>query len=95
VIGNKKGAFVFTNEARKVSRAEWAKAQPEVLFPDATRNTLTARDVIVHTPRASDVAKGKAKGKAPAVESPVPVGNGSPPSGAKGGRGDNQPQRTP
>ena len=64
IIGNKKGAFVFTNEAQAVSRADWEKAQPKVIYPDAERNTLTARDVIVHTPRASDVAKTKAKAKA-------------------------------
>ena len=49
--------------ARSVSRAEWERAQPKVLFPDADKNQLTARDVIVHTPRASDVAKQKAKAK--------------------------------
>ena len=64
IIGNKKGTFVFTNVARKVSATEWASAQPKVLFPDAERNALTARDVIVHTPRASDAAKQKAKEKA-------------------------------
>jgi hypothetical protein len=61
IIGNKKGTFVFTNQARAVSRAEWEAAQPRVKFPAAGRNALTARDVIVHTPRASDVAKQKAK----------------------------------
>lgn len=64
VIGNKKGAFVFTNQSKPVTRAEWEQAQPKVLFPDAEKNQLTARDVIVHTPRASDVAKQKAKAKA-------------------------------
>ena len=65
IIGNKKGAFVFTNQATTVSRAEWEKAQPKVLYPDAEKNSLTAKDVIVHTPRASDVEKAKAaeKGK--------------------------------
>lgn len=61
VIGNKKGAFVFTNEARAVTRAEWEAAQPVVKFPDAERHGLSPRDVIVHTPRASDVAKQKAE----------------------------------
>ncbi len=60
IIGNKKGAFVFTNEARKVSAAEWTAAQPKVLFPDAEKSSLTARDVIVHTPRAADVKNAKA-----------------------------------
>jgi len=30
VVGNKKGTFVFLQEARKVGRAEWEKAQPKV-----------------------------------------------------------------
>jgi hypothetical protein len=59
IIGNKKGTFVFTNQARKVSQAEWMKAQPKVLYPDAEKNALTAKDVIIHTPRASDAAKQK------------------------------------
>ena len=29
VIGNKKGTFVFTNEAKQVSKEEWEKAQPK------------------------------------------------------------------
>lgn len=61
IIGNKKGAFVFTNVARVVTPAEYAAAQPKVLYPDAEKSSLTARDVIVHTPRASDAAKAKAK----------------------------------
>ena len=61
IIGNKKGAFVFTNMAKPVSRADWEKAQPKVLYPDAEKNALTAKDVIVHTPRASDAARQKAK----------------------------------
>ncbi len=60
VIGNKKGTFVFVHEARHVSQAEWAAAQPKVLFPEAERNTLTARDVVVHTARAADAAKAQA-----------------------------------
>ena len=61
IIGNKKGAFVFTNQARAVSRAEWERAQPKVLYPDAEKNAVSPKDVIVHTPRASDAAKQKAK----------------------------------
>ena len=80
IIGNKKGAFVFTNLARGVTREEWERAQPKVLFPDAERNTLTARDVIVHTPRASDVAKAKA---ASAVK-PSLLPRGTLPVGADG-----------
>lgn len=63
IIGNKKGAFVFTNQARVVSRAEWEKAQPKVQFPDAEKNAVRVKDVIVHTPRASDAAKQKAAAK--------------------------------
>ena len=78
VIGNKKGAFVFTNEARVVSRGEWERAQPKVIYPEAEKNALTARDVIVHTPRAADVAKAKAKAAAnpPRLTSGIlPVGS--------------------
>jgi hypothetical protein len=67
IIGNKKGAFVFTNEARAVSRAEWERAQPKVLFPDAEKNNLTARDVITHTKRLTPAAAPKAK-SAPATK---------------------------
>lgn len=42
-----------------MSQAEWKKAQPAVKFPDAEKNALTVRDVIVHTPRAADAAKYK------------------------------------
>jgi hypothetical protein len=35
VVGNKKGTFVLIHETKKVSQAEWEKAQPKVLFPDA------------------------------------------------------------
>ena len=56
---------MFTNQAKKVSAAEWEKAQPKVLYPDAEKNSLTARDVITHTARATDVPKSDAaKGKA-------------------------------
>jgi hypothetical protein len=33
VVGNKKGTFVHFHEIRKVSKAEWEKSQPKVLFP--------------------------------------------------------------
>ena len=66
IIGNKKGTFVFVNEARRVSQTEWERAQPRVLYPHAEKNSLTARDVVVHTPRASDAAKAA---KAPAKKS--------------------------
>ena len=33
VVGNKKGAFVFLQETKKVSREEWEKAQPKAFQP--------------------------------------------------------------
>jgi hypothetical protein len=57
VISNKKGAFIFINEAKSVTPEEWQKAQPEVKYPDAEKKNLSVSDVIVHTPRASEVAK--------------------------------------
>lgn len=66
IIGNKKGSFVFTNQARSVSRTEWEQAQPKVLFPDAEKNNLTARDVVTHTKRLTPAAKdGKQETPAP------------------------------
>jgi putative membrane-bound dehydrogenase-like protein len=32
VVGNKKGTFVLLHEAKKVSKEEWEKAQPKVLY---------------------------------------------------------------
>lgn len=83
IIGNKKGAFVFTNEAKKVSPAEWASAQPKVLYPDATKHALTARDVIAHTPRAADVAKANAVAAGTSAAPSLPA-NGTLPTGADG-----------
>ncbi len=80
IIGNKKGAFVFTNQARQVGQSEWEKAQPKVLFPNAEKNALSAKDVVVHTLRAADVAKAKAA----AVENPPLAGNGVLPTGRDG-----------
>lgn len=80
IIGNKKGAFVFVNEARKVTQAEWEKAQPKVQFPDAGKQALSARDVIVRTPRVGDVASAQV---ATTVEPPLP-GNGILPAGPDG-----------
>ncbi len=59
IIGNKKGGFVFTNQARAVTRAEWEAAQPRVLYPNAEKNELTAKDVIAHTRRAAEAAAVK------------------------------------
>ena len=33
VVGNKKGTFVFIQETRKVTKAEWEKAQPKPATP--------------------------------------------------------------
>ena len=80
IIGNKKGAFVFTNRVRAVSEDEWQRAQPKVLFPDAGRNALSVRDVVVHTQRAADVAKAKAA----AADNPPLPGGGVLPAGRAG-----------
>lgn len=80
VIGNKKGAFVFTNQAATISKEAWNAAQPKVQFPDAEKNALTARDVVVHTQRAADAAKAKAA----AVENPLLAGGGVLPQGREG-----------
>ena len=61
IVGNKKGAFVFTNQARVVGRAEWEAAQPQVTFPNAGKSQLSARDVIVHTRRTAEAEKKKAE----------------------------------
>ena len=80
IIGNKKGAIVFTNEARRVSRAEWERAQPKVQFPDAEKHALTARDVITHTARASEVARANAAN----TNNPPLAGAGTLPLGRDG-----------
>lgn len=59
IIGNKKGAFVFTNQARAVSREAWEAAQPKVVYPEAGNRGLTAKDVIVHTRRTAEAEKKK------------------------------------
>jgi hypothetical protein len=37
VVANKKGAFVFLQKTQRVTREEWEKAQPKILFPAASR----------------------------------------------------------
>ena len=49
IIGNKKGTFVFLHETRKVSQAEWDKAQPSVKFASAGDKTLKPDEVIQRT----------------------------------------------
>jgi len=51
IIGNKKGTFVFVNEARKVSPGEWANAQPPVKFPAFTDQPMDKMSIVVHTTR--------------------------------------------
>ena len=81
IIGNKKGACVFVNEARRVSQAEWERAQPPVLFPDAEKHAVTARDVVVHTARPAETAQAAAG--APAANPPRAAG-GMVPAGPDG-----------
>lgn len=78
VICNKKGAFVFVNEAKVVTPEQWQQAQPVVKFPDAEKKNLSVRDVIVHTARAADVAKAGATAR------PVIAPGGVLPQGADG-----------
>lgn len=35
VTANKKGAFVFVHQVKKITKDEWIKAQPPVLYPEA------------------------------------------------------------
>jgi len=49
IIGNKKGTYVFLHETRSVSKAEWEKAQPKVMFSEAGDKELKAKDVIQRT----------------------------------------------
>ena len=49
VIGNKKGTFVFVNEAKKVTKDEWDKAQPKVIFADAGKNAVNPAAVVTRT----------------------------------------------
>ncbi len=53
IIGNKLGTFVFTHEAKAVSREEWEKAQPPVKFASFHDQPLEEMDVVVHTKRPS------------------------------------------
>ena len=49
IVGNKKGTFVFTNEAKKVTKEEWEKAQPKVQFADAGKNAVNPAAVVTRT----------------------------------------------
>lgn len=49
IIGNKKGTFVFLNEARQVNRTEWREAQPKAKHPAAGKQALSEGEVIQRT----------------------------------------------
>lgn len=84
IIGNKKGAFVFTAERRKVTADEWNKAQPKVRFADAGKEAVNPKDVVVRTGPPREAEKAKAAPKAPpAKKSPDSVAP-NPPLSAKG-----------
>ena len=75
IICNKKGAFVFTSKTQTVSEEQWQKAQPKLLYPDAEKKNLNAKDVIVHTARSRDVAKASnAAGPPIAPGGMLPIG---------------------
>ena len=72
VIGNKKGTFVFTNEAKQVTKEEWKKAQPKVLFADAGKNAVNPAAVVTRT--TAPVATVDAKPTPPLPGGVLPVG---------------------
>ncbi len=75
IICNKKGAFVFASKTQTVSEEQWQQAQPKLLYPDAEKKNLSAKDVIVHTARSRDVAKASgAAGPPVAPAGMLPVG---------------------
>ncbi|MDB6121448.1 MAG: Cysteine proteinase [Pedosphaera sp.] len=43
VVGNKKGTFVFLHDTKKVSKAEWEKAQPKRVTTSADSKQATAK----------------------------------------------------
>ncbi len=71
VIGNKKGTFVFLNEAKKVTKEEWDKAQPKVQFADAGKNAVAPAAVVTRT---GAVPPANAKPTAPLPGGVLPVG---------------------
>ena len=72
VIGNKKGTFVFANEAKKTSRDAWEKAQPKVLFADAGKNAVNPAAVVTRT--VAPVVTANAKPTPPHPGGVLPVG---------------------
>jgi len=73
VIGNKKGTFVFANEAKKVSPAEFEAAQPKVKFADAGKNAVNPAAVVTRT-GAPAVPAADAKPTPPHPGGVLPVG---------------------
>ncbi len=43
VVGNKKGTFVFMHETKKVSKAEWEKAQPQPVIKQAEDGHMASK----------------------------------------------------
>ncbi len=54
VTGNMKGTFALLHKTKKVSPAEWEKAQPKVVFPNPT---VTGRASVPASPNQSAAAK--------------------------------------
>ena len=94
VIGNKKGTFVLLHETKPVSQAEWEKAQPKVLFPNAGLASVEPDKITAHTnpQRAAAAANANKKAAPPAAvaaasaDAPNPnlPGNGVLPVGKDG-----------
>ena len=78
VVGNKKGTFVHLHSVKNVTKEEWEKAQPKVLFADAGKTELKTADVVTRTGAAPKAAT------ADAPPNPVLPGNGVLPIGADG-----------
>ncbi len=78
VVGNKKGTFVLLHEVKKVSKEEWEKAQPKVLY-EVSDKPLTPDKVV---PRSGVTAP--AKPQAQVTPNPNPAPNGILPVGKDG-----------
>ncbi len=80
VVGNKKGTFVHLHSVKNVSKEEWEKAQPKVLFADAGKQTIKAADVVTRTGAPNSSSANAADVK---PNPPLP-GNGVLPVGLDG-----------
>lgn len=84
VIGNKLGTFVFTHQSKKVSEADWQKAQPVVKFASAKDQNLEKMTVVVHTVRPNGTGAA-VKGPTSAVTPKAAMAKGGVlPMGANG-----------